>query len=223
MIITKTLKPGEVGYTVDIIFIVEDPNNPCPIQHERYNGYSNFGEAKIVAESLINNESGLMRYNSKNILYVTVQKVTCDENDGDFTYNSLGFLPNAAISPEFNDIIMRSDAFFEVDIKPLDSCIYDFSICEDKDSEGHVINICWLKLGYVSPSSNCGFFHFSSLSELLTLLSQVKIYRECGPKEQEEYMFWLASNTCLFKSKDSEKMIEDIARMCFQQETGQLL
>lgn len=212
MIIKTILKPGETGYVVNLAILSGNR-----LEYERFNGYSKLEEAQIIAKSLANNES--KTFNSDNLLYVNVEKVECDE-DGDFNYTELKqYSKGSMIDTE----LMLNEDFFELTIKQKFPFIHSFSIEEDHNSDGTPINICWLKLGYVSPSSNCGFFHFTSIDQMLIELDLIEIYRNCESEEQEEYMFWLASNTCLFMTRDPEERIEKIAKMCFQQRKGDIL
>ncbi len=212
MIIKDTLNPGETGYVVNVF---TRSNNK--LECERFDGYTKESEALIVAESLVDNESKI--FSSKQVVYTTVEEVECNPNNGNFNYKVLEYFTTNQM---MNKNSMLNEDFFNMVQKKF-PYIYDFTIEEDHEEDGTPINICWLKLGYLSPSSNCGFFHFTSVESMFKDLSLVEVYQNCNKNVQEEYMFWLASNTCLFNSKNNEEIIEQIARMCFQQNKGEIL
>lgn len=89
--------------------------------------------------------------------------------------------------------------------------IHGIDIREDQNPDGSPINICWLKLGYLSPSSGCGYFHYSSIAEFLKGLKTVKHVSDpgLGRKDIEEYLWWLEDNEVLF-----DKDIPQIAQIC---------
>ena len=163
----------------------------------RYNTYKSYEEALAVYNVLAQQNEPKLWEN------VDIEEIFYDEKTCQWKY----FVLKSTLS----DALMKNKDYWEKR-KALNPIIYDFSIEEDYDSDNRVINICWLKLGYMSPSSGCGYFHYSTVEEFKRSLAEVKPLRSCTPKEISEYTYWLSDNECLFNKNSFLTKLEQLAR-----------
>ena len=74
------------------------------------------------------------------------------------------------------------------------------------------INICFLKLGWISPQSNCGFFHYETQEEFCKCIQEIHhISKEKNIEKVKEYLGWLLCNQQMFDKNKAQ--IEQIFKM----------
>lgn len=184
-----------VGYGVNVGRI----QNYTHLEYERFSTFENLADAMKCFKVLTGNvETNFWDR-------VQVEQIWEREDDGDYSYD--------VIKEGYPNNIMLDNLYWDK-IKLLNHQIYNFTIDADRENE-KVLNICWLKLGYISPSSGDGFFHYSSVKEFEKLLNEVKHISDPSIKIEDikEYLAWLEANECLFDKSKSQ--IEQISNMLY--------
>ena len=139
---------------------------------------------------------------------VQVEQIWEREDGGDYKYDTVkeGY-------PNDMNRLMLDNLYWER-IKFLNHQIYDFTIDADREND-KVLNICWLKLGYISSDSGDGFFYYSSIKEFEKLLRGIRHISNPDIKKEDikQYLAWLEANECLFDKNKSQ--IEQISNMLY--------
>lgn len=191
----KKLVWNVVGYGINIGHIQSDGD----IEYERYTTVDTLEEAEVVFNVLTADiETSFWDE-------VQIEKIWERGDEGDYDYDEVkrGW-PNQG---------MLNKTYWNR-VKTLNHQIFDFTIEADYE-DNKPLNICWLKLGYISPDSGVGFFYYSSVSEFKKLLRKVRYISDSDitVSDIKQYLSWLESNECLFDASKSQ--IEQISDMLY--------
>lgn len=184
-----------VGYGVNVGHI----KNYVRLEYERFSTFETLVDAMKCFKVLTGNvETNFWDR-------VQVEQIWEREDGGDYEYD--------VIKEDQPNNVMLDNLYWDK-IKLLNQQIYDFTVDADREND-KVLNICWLKLGYISPDSGDGFFHYSSINEFERLLGKVRHISNPDIKKEDikQYLAWLESNECLFDKGKSQ--IEQISNMLY--------
>lgn len=184
-----------VGYGVNVGHI----KNYVRLEYERFSTFETLVDAMKCFKVLTGNvETNFWDR-------VQVEQIWEREDGGDYEYD--------VIKEDQPNNVMLDNLYWDK-IKLLNQQIYDFTVDADREND-KVLNICWLKLGYISPDSGDGFFHYSSINEFKRLLGKVRHISNPDIKKEDikQYLAWLESNECLFDKGKSQ--IEQISNMLY--------
>lgn len=189
--ISKDVTWKTIGYGVNIGHL-----KGGDVEYERFDNYSTYEEAKKAYDILVGG--------GEQHLWVVTQLEEIRENSkGDIDYSTL----NEDLSGVFLE-----KSFWDNEKTLISSVIQSFELEADKEADGTIQNICWLKLGYFSPSSDCGFFHFSSVEEYKKSLWGIKHISDSDvtATELKEYLKWLGCNEVLFEDSAEDSQIAQL-------------
>lgn len=164
-----------LGYGINILRWTSD------YLWERLISYDNLEEAQSTYEWLFS-----ILNDPKQELFVAIEliKILQDKTTEDYEYESL--------KEAYHDTaMMMSKSYWDQQRVYAGGIVDNFTINDDQNSDGSPINICWLTLGWVSPASNAGYFHFSSKKEFDEELDKVMALSQCDKKATADYLEWV--------------------------------